>query len=209
MEVNDETAIYALIHKKPAGFLFVFTGPSGAGKSTICRAILADDPSIRFSVSHTTRRPRPDEVDGRDYFFVSEERFGSMLKEGRFVEHATVHGHRYGTSRDQLEEKLRDGDVLLDVDVQGASQLRMRYPAATSVFILPPSIEELRARLIARKYNAPADIERRLAQARIEIRAAVDFDYFVVNDRLEDAVGAAKCIIAAERRRLSRRLPGP
>jgi guanylate kinase len=206
--MNDEAAIFALIHKKPAGCLFVFTGPSGAGKSTICRAVLEDDPTIRFSVSHTTRPPRPDEVDGRDYFFISERTFDSMLNEGRFAEYATVHGYRYGTSRAQLEEKLADADVLFDVDVQGASQLRSLYPSAASVFILPPSIEELRARLIARKHNAPADIEGRVSQARVEVRAAVDFDYFVVNESLEDAVGAAKCIIMAERRRLSRRLAG-
>lgn len=206
--MNDEAAIFALIRRKPTGCPFIFTGPSGAGKSTICRAVLEDDPSIQFSVSHTTRRPRPDEANGRDYFFVPDETFESMLEEGRFVEYATVHGYRYGTSRDQLEEKLNRGDVILDVDVQGASQLRSRYPAAPSVFILPPSIDALRARLVDRKHNAPADIERRVSQAKTEIRAAVDFDYFIVNDELEDAVAAAKCIIATERRRLSRRLVG-
>jgi guanylate kinase len=198
--------IYKLIEKKRPGCLFVFTGPSGAGKSTICRAVLKELSGISFSVSHTTRPVRPDEVDGRDYYFVSEESFESLLSDGRFVEYATVHGYRYGTSRDQLEEKLGHGDALLDVDVQGASQLRSRYPSASSVFILPPSLAALRTRLVARGQNDPSDIERRISQAELEIREAADFDYFVVNDRLEEAVAAAKCIIEAERHNLRRRL---
>jgi len=198
--------IYKLIQKKRPGCLFVFTGPSGAGKSTICRAVLKELSGISFSVSHTTRPVRPDEVDGRDYYFVSEESFESLLSDGRFVEYATVHGYRYGTSCDQLEEKLGHGDALLDVDVQGASQLRSRYPSAPSVFILPPSLAELRTRLVARGQNDPSDIERRISQAELEIREAADFDYFVVNDRLEEAVAAAKCIIEAERHNLRRRL---
>lgn len=198
--------IYTLIEKKRPGCLFVFTGPSGAGKSTICRAVLKGLSAINFSVSHTTRPVRPDEADGRDYFFVSEESFESLLSDGRFVEYATVHGYRYGTSHDQLEEKLARGDVLLDVDVQGASQLRSRYPSAPSVFILPPSLSELRTRLTARGQNDPADTKRRISQAELEIREAVDFDYFIVNDRLEEAVAAAMCIIEAERHNLRRRL---
>lgn len=204
--MNRGMDIYKLIEKKRPGCLFVFTGPSGAGKSTICRAVLKDLSGISFSVSHTTRTVRPDEVDGRDYYFVSEESFESLLSDGRFVEYATVHGYRYGTSRDQLEEKLGHGDALLDVDVQGASQLRSRYPSARSVFILPPSLAELRTRLVARGQNDPSDIERRISQAELEIREAADFDYFVVNDRLEEAVAAAKCIIEAERHNLRRRL---
>jgi guanylate kinase len=198
--------IYTLIEKKRPSCLFVFTGPSGAGKSTICRAVLKNVSGISFSVSHTTRPARPDEVDGRDYYFVTEESFESLLSDGRFVEYATVHGYRYGTSRDQLEEKLGRGDVLLDVDVQGASQLRSRYPSAPSVFILPPSLAELRTRLVVRGQNDPSDIERRISQAELEIREAADFDYFVVNDRREEAVAAAKCIIEAERHNLRRRL---
>ncbi|HUV86293.1 MAG TPA: guanylate kinase [bacterium] len=206
MGIKGAADIFTLIRKKRPGCLFVFTGPSGTGKSTICRAVLKDVSGISFSVSHTTRQPRPDEVDGRDYYFVSEKDFESLVKEGRFVEYAAVHGYRYGTSRDQLEEKLGRGDALLDVDVQGASQIRARYPSAPSVFILPPSLDELRARLVARGQNDPADIERRISQAELEVREAVDFDYFVVNDSLEDAVAAAKSIIEAERHSLSRRL---
>lgn len=198
--------IFTLIGKKRPGCLFVFTGPSGAGKSTICRAVLKNVSGISFSVSHTTRQPRPGEVDGCDYYFVSDETYDSLLGEGRFVEYATVHGYRYGTSRDQLEEKLGRGDALLDVDVQGASQIRARYPSAPSVFILPPSLDELRARLVAREHNDPADVERRISRAELEVREAADFDYFVVNDNLEDAAAAAKSIIEAERHCLSRRL---
>jgi guanylate kinase len=204
--MTGDADIFELVTRRRPGCLFVFTGPSGAGKSTICRALVKEVSGISFSVSHTTRPPRPDEADGRDYYFVSDEDFASLLEEGRFVEHATVHGYRYGTSRDQLDEKADRGDVILDVDVQGASQLRKRYPAAASVFILPPSLDELRNRLLARGYNDQKDIERRVSQAGAEIRSAVDFDYFVVNVRLEDAVAAAKCIIEAERHNLRRRL---
>jgi guanylate kinase len=204
--MNPEVDIYTLVERKRPGCLFVFTGPSGAGKSTICRTVLNDLTGISFSVSHTTRPMRPDEADGRDYFFASDENFESLLGEGRFVEYATVHGYRYGTSRGQLEERLDRGDVLLDVDVQGASQLRSIYPSAPSVFILPPSISELRTRLVARGQNDQADIERRISQAELEIREAIDFEYFIVNDRLEEAVAAAKCIIEAERHNLRRRL---
>ncbi len=204
--MTGDADIFELVTRKRPGCLFVFTGPSGAGKSTICRALMKEVSGISFSVSHTTRPPRPDEADGRDYYFVSDGEFASLLEEGRFVEHATVHGYRYGTSRDQLDEKAGHGDVILDVDVQGASQLRKRYPAAASVFILPPSLDELRNRLVARGYNEQEDVERRVLQAEAEIQAAVDFDYFVVNARLEDAVAAAKCIVEAERHNLRRRL---
>jgi guanylate kinase len=198
--------IYKLIGEKRPGYLFVFTGPSGAGKSTICRVVLKEVPGINFSVSHTTRPARDDEIDGRDYFFVSEKDFESLVKKDLFVEYATVHGYRYGTSRGQLDEMLGRGDALLDVDVQGASQIRSSFPAAQSVFILPPSLNALRARLVERGSNDAADIERRVSQAEIEIREAVDFDYFVVNDLLDDAVATAKSIIEAERHSLRRRL---
>jgi guanylate kinase len=204
--MTSDVDIFEMVTRKRPGCLFVFTGPSGAGKSTICRVLMKEVSGISFSVSHTTRPPRPDESDGRDYYFVSEEEFASLSKDGRFVEHATVHGYRYGTSRDQLDEKAARGDVILDVDVQGASQLRKRYPAAASVFILPPSLDELRNRLLARGYNEPEDVERRISQAEAEVRAAVGFDYFVVNEVLDDAVAAAKCIVEAERHNLRRRL---
>ncbi len=206
--MNDELDVFKLIRAPRGGCLFVFSGPSGAGKSTVCRALLKIVPDVSFSVSHTTRRARAGEVEGRHYFFIDENEFERMAREGKFAEYATVYGHRYGTSRDQLEEKLTQGDVLLDVDIQGAKQIKPLYAAAISVIILPPSLEELRVRLQERSQNEPSDIERRVAQAELEIGAAPEFDYFIVNDRLDDAVAAGKCIIEAERRRLSRRLGG-
>jgi guanylate kinase len=185
-----------------AGRLFVFAGPSGAGKSTVCRALLQKLADVDFSVSHTTRGPRGGEEEGRHYFFVSEEKFDLMRDAAEFAEYATVHGHRYGTSRAELETKLAKGDVLLDIDVQGAAQIRGRYPTAILIFVLPPSLQELRARLEARKQNDIPDIERRVAEAEVEIRAAADFDYFIINDRLEDAVDVATCIIKAEHQRI-------
>jgi guanylate kinase len=206
--MKGETDIYRIINEKRPGCLFVFTGPSGVGKSTICRAILEDVPRISFSVSHTTRPPRPDEVDGRDYIFVSEEDFDSSIKENRFVEYAIVHGYRYGTSRDQLDEKLGRGDLLLDIDVQGADQIRPRFSSDVYVFVLPPSLDVLRARLVERGSNNDEDIERRMSQAEVEIAEAHEFDYFIVNDRLDEAVATAKSIIEAERHSLRRRLGG-
>jgi guanylate kinase len=182
------------------GCLFVFAGPSGAGKSTVCRELVAALTDVGFSVSHTTRPPRGDEAEGSHYFFVSEETFDRMVADGEFAEYATVHGRRYGTSRAEIDKKLAQGDLLLDIDVQGAAQIRALYPAATLVFIVPPSLEELRARLENRKQNDPDDIENR-------VEVAGDFDYFIINDRLDEAVEAAKSIVKAERQRVSRRLP--
>ena len=191
------------------GCLFVFAGPSGAGKSTVCRALLESLSDVGFSVSHTTRRPRGGEAEGDHYFFVDDEEFDRMVREGEFAEYATVHGHRYGTSRSEIDKKLAQGDLLLDIDVQGAAQIRTLYPEATLVFILPPSLEELRARLEHRKENDPADIERRIEVAKVEISGAGYFDYFIINDRLNAAVETAKTVIRAERQRVSRRLRTP
>jgi len=207
--MTEHVKVLERLNERRPGCLFVFAGPSGAGKSTVCRALLEALPDVDFSVSHTTRRPRGDEAEGRHYFFVSDGTFDRMVREDEFAEYATVHGHRYGTSRDEIEKKLAQADVLLDIDVQGAAQIRAQYPTATLVFIVPPSLEELRARLENRKQNHPRDIERRVAVAKVEISAVGDFDYFIVNDSLEDAVDTAKCIIKAERRRVSRRLRKP
>ncbi len=207
--MTEHVKVLERLNKRRPGCLFVFAGPSGAGKSTVCRALVKALPDVDFSISHTTRRPRDDEAEGRHYYFVSEETFDRMVQEDEFAEYATVHGHRYGTSRDEIEKRLAQADVLLDIDVQGAAQIRAQYPTATLVIILPPSLEELRTRLENRKQNDPRDIERRVAVAKAEIRAAGDFDYFIVNKRLEDAVDTAKCIIKAERQRISRRLRKP
>lgn len=207
--MTEHVKVLERLNERRPGCLFVFAGPSGAGKSTVCRALLEALPDVDFSISHTTRGPRDDEAEGRHYYFVSEETFDRMARDGEFAEYATVHGHRYGTSRDEIERRLAQADVLLDIDVQGAAQIRVQYPTATLVFILPPSLEELRARLENRKQNHPRDIERRVAVAKVEISAAGDFDYFIINDSLEDAVDTAKCIINAERQRVSRRLRKP
>lgn len=197
------------LNERRPGCLFVFAGPSGAGKSTVCRALLEILPDVGFSVSHTTRRPRGDEAEGNHYFFVSEETFDRMVSDGEFAEYATVHGHRYGTSHEEIEKTLAQGDLLLDIDVQGAAQIRALYPTATLVFIVPPSLEELRTRLENRKQNDPADIENRVEVAKAEISVAGDFDYFIINDNLDEAVDTAKSIVKAERQRVSRRLQKP
>lgn len=202
--MNDISDAATRFLKPRAGQVFVFSGPSGAGKSTVCQALLERVAGLVFSVSHTTRPPRPGEEEGRHYFFVAEGEFDGIKRDGGFVEFALVHGHWYGTSRAQLEAGLARGDVVLDVDVQGARGIKACYPAAVGVFVLPPSAEALRSRLVDRRQNDPEDIERRLAEAEIEMRAVDEFDYFIVNDELEDAVAAAACIVAAERHRIPR-----
>jgi guanylate kinase len=207
--VTDYADILRSLNGPRPGCMFVFSGPSGAGKSTLCHRLVERLPEIGFSVSHTTRRPRGHEVDGIHYFFVTEKTFDRMARAGEFAEHATVHGHEYGTSRAEIDKKLAQGDLLLDIDVQGAAQIRALYPAATSVFIVPPSLEELRARLEKRKENDPEDIAERVEVAKAEISVAGDFDYFIINDELEEAAEAAESIVRAERQRVSRRLQKP
>ena len=207
--MNSYEQVMELLSQPMQGCLFVFAGPSGAGKSTVCRALLESLSDVGFSVSHTTRRPRGDEAEGDHYFFVDDEKFDLMVRNDELAEYATVHGHRYGTSRSEIDKKLAQGDLLLDIDIQGAAQIRKLYPEATLVFILPPSLEELRARLENRKENDSADIERRIEVAKAEISSAGDFDYFIINDRLNAAVETAKAVIKAERQRVSRRLRTP
>ena len=177
--------------------IFVVSGPSGCGKSTLIGRVLADVGGLRFSVSHTTRPKRGTEVDGRDYHFVSAERFDAMVRAGEFVEWAEVHGHRYGTSR--VEVRGRAGDVVLDIDVQGARQIRASVLPAMLVFVMPPVFGELRRRLLARGTDGPDAVERRLRKAREEILAFPEFDYVIVNETLETAVEELRSIIRAER----------
>ena len=181
--------------------LFVISGPSGCGKSTLIRKVRRSLGDLEFSVSHTTRPPRPSEKDGVDYYFIPEKTFVGMVREKRFVEWARVHGHLYGTSRAEVERKGRRRDVVLDIDVQGARQVRTRVPGAVHIFIMPPVAGELRRRLERRHEDSPEAVERRLRNARAEIRAFDEFDYVVVNDDLAKAAADLKAVIVASRHR--------
>jgi guanylate kinase len=187
------------------GALFVVSAPSGAGKTTLCREVRRLLPDLAYSVSVTTRTPRPGETNGIDFDFVSEAEFGLLLEAGAFAEWATVHGHRYGTRASTLEATLAAGsDVLLDIDTQGATQLRARYPEAVLVFIVAPSMAELEQRLRERRSDAAADIARRLRRSREEIALWRRYDYLIVNRDLKEAIDHLMAIIQAERCRTTR-----
>jgi guanylate kinase len=183
------------------GKLFVISAPSGTGKTTLLRKLIASTAGIGFSISHTTRSARPGEKDGVDYHFVAADTFNMMVKNGEFLEHATVHTHSYGTSRRSVEEQLAIGnDVILDIDVQGAGLLRRNDLLATSyVFIAPPSLTALEQRLRGRMTEQEEMIKTRLANAREELQAIDRYDYLVVNDRFDDALQVLSSIIIAER----------
>lgn len=187
------------------GTLIVVSAPSGAGKSSLAERVLKRLGDLRFSISHTTRQPRGSEQDGVDYYFVSEDEFLAMRERDEFLECAEVHGYMYGTREKRVEELLSQGlDVMLDIDVQGAEEVRRRVPEAILIFILPPSCEVLEARLRARNLNAPDDIERRLRNAAIEVQLYDRFDYVVLNDDLDRALALLEAIIIAERCRPDR-----
>ena len=187
------------------GTLFVVSAPSGAGKTTLCRELRLRVPGLAYSVSYTTRAPRAGEMDGTDFRFVSEATFRAMLGRGELAEWATVHGNLYGTSAHTLEAALAAGnDVLLDIDTQGAAQLRQRYPEAVLVFIVAPSMAELAQRLRERRSDAEHEIERRLERARIEIALWRRYDYLIVNRDVKEAMDQLTSIIQAERARVSR-----
>ena len=191
---------------KSKGSLFIVSAPSGTGKTTICKKIMAAMDNVKTSVSHTTRRPRRGEVDGEDYLFVSEKKFKDMVRKGEFVEWAEVHGNLYGTSRKRLEKIINDGvDVILDIDTQGAEQIRKTYGNGVFIFILPPSMTELRDRLEKRMSNTKEEMERRLKRAGEEIRAYKMYDYVIVNDVLKSSLFQFESIIVAERQRSSKK----
>ena len=179
--------------------LFVISGPSGGGKSTLIREVRRKIEGLDFSVSHTTRPPRPSEKDGIDYHFVTAAAFERMVRAGKFVEWARVHGHLYGTSCAEIGRRRPGRDILLDIDVQGARQVRRKVPEACLVFIMPPAAGELRRRLRNRGEDKPKALERRLRNARAEVRAYAEFDYVVVNDDLRKAVEELRAVIAAAR----------
>jgi guanylate kinase len=185
------------------GKLFILSAPSGAGKTTLLKRVMADLPGLAFSVSHTTRLPRAGEEDGADYHFVSRDRFEAMREQGLFLEWAEVHGNLYGTSRPAVLAQLAEGlDVVLDIDVQGAAILRKSavIPAA-SLFITPPSLTELERRLRGRGTDSEETILLRLKNTRVEMQAAPDYEYLIVNDDLEQAVETLRAIVIAERSR--------
>jgi guanylate kinase len=176
--------------------LYVVSAPSGGGKTSLVNALLERDPLVALSVSHTTRPPRPGERDGVHYFFVDEAAFEALAADGSFLEHARVFDHRYGTGRESVERQLADGlDVLLDIDWQGARQIRASFPSARTLFILPPSLDELRRRLVGRGQDSEAVIERRMRAARDEISHAGEFDFLIVNDDFEEALADLHAVI--------------
>ena len=190
------------------GMLLVIAGPSGAGKGTLYGRLLAADDSMTFSVSYATRAPRPGEVEGKDYHFVSEETFQQMVDQDGFLEYAAVHGHHYGTPRQPVIDALETGrSVMLDIDPQGALQVMEKMPDCVSVFILPPSFAELRRRLEGRGTETQEEIERRLRNARGEVALMGRYQYLVINDRVEEAYRTLQGIVDAEKQRSSRFFP--
>lgn len=186
--------------EQKAGRLFLVTAPSGAGKSSLVAALLKADPTVHLSISHTTRSPRPGEVDGREYHFVTVETFEAMKEDNAFLEWAYVHGNYYGTSKKWIESELTLGhDVLLEIDWQGALQVKRLFPDVVGVFILPPSVEALRERLNKRATDAPEVIARRLAGAGAEMVHAGQFDYVIINDDFERAKEDLIAIVRASR----------
>lgn len=190
-----------------AGNLLIVSAPSGAGKTTLVRALLERDPQVVYSVSCTTRAPRTGERDGVDYLFLGEAEFCRRIDAGEFLEHAEVHGHRYGTLRSWITaQRVADRDVVLDIDTQGAAQVRALIPEAVSILILPPSLAELETRLRARGTDADAVIERRLAAARAEVAHAGEYDYAIINKDLDAAVDDLVAVVRASRLRLARQM---
>jgi guanylate kinase len=198
---ENELDIFAALARPRKGKLFVFSGPSGAGKTTICRALMDRVDGLVFSVSHTTRQKRNGEVDGEDYFFVSDEEFERLIREGAFAEQAVVHNHRYGTSKGFVEENVSAGlDVLLDIDVQGAEQISKAYGDwAAAVFIITPTFDVLIERLRRRGTDSPEVLALRIKNAEAELARYTEFKYYLMNDDLNKCIGDAEGIIRAER----------
>ncbi len=182
------------------GNLFVVVAPSGAGKTTLVDALLKTEPNVHLSPSWTTRAPRPGEKDGVDYSFVARDKFEKMIAAGEFLEHANVYGNYYGTSRKWIEGELAgDHDVLLEIDWQGAQQVRRLFPHMVGIFILPPSLDELRKRLKSRGKDPADAIEKRMASARDEISHVLEFEYIIVNDKFEAALADLIAVVRAAR----------
>lgn len=186
------------------GNLYVIAAPSGAGKSTLVKALMAQDKGLQLSVSHTTRAPRGQEQHGREYFFVSPTEFDALVKANAFVEWAHVHNQRYGTSRRAIEERMAQGtDIILEIDFQGALQIKQIYPNAVTIFILPPSLTELLQRLEKRGEDTPEVIALRMKNAEIEIAQARQFDFVIINGLFEQALADLQSIVQAQRLRFA------
>ncbi len=189
------------------GILFIISSPSGGGKGTLIKEVLRTTVNISYSVSCTTRQMREGEVHGKDYIFVSPDEFKNLVKQDDFLEYADVHGNFYGTLRRQVKKEIESGrDIILEIDVQGADSIRRKMPEAVSIFILPPSFEVLRRRLIARQTESDADLQLRLENAQSEVRFYRRFDYVVINKEKDKAVENLKSIISAERMRSVRQI---
>ncbi|KRQ86920.1 Guanylate kinase [Caloramator mitchellensis] len=189
------------------GLLIVISGPSGAGKGTICKALLEKNKDIKISVSCTTRMPRDGEIDGVNYYFINKEKFAEMIEKNDFLEYATVYGNYYGTPRSYVEEEINKGnDIILEIDIQGALMVKERYPEGVFIFILPPSMEELKNRIIKRGSETEESFNKRFSAAYDEIKYMSKYDYAVVNDVVEDAVRKVESIIVAEKCRCNRML---
>ena len=187
--------------EQPAGLLFIIAAPSGGGKTSLVKALLDADPGLALSVSHTTRPPRPGETSGEQYHFIDHDSFRAMVERGEFLEYAMVFGNYYGTHRQALADQLKQGlDVILEIDWQGAAQVRKIFPDCISIFILPPSLEVLRERLSRRAQDSESVIARRMRDARSEISHCLEFDHLVINDEFEMALQKIQAIIDAARR---------
>lgn len=187
------------------GFLLVLSGPSGAGKGTVSTALMKESKDIIFSISLTTRKPRPTEIDGENYFFVDEEEFERMVTDDELLEYAKVHNNYYATPKKFVFEQIEKGEiVLLEIDVQGALQIKKKYKNAIFIFLLPPNMSELKNRIVKRGTEKPEDIDTRFNNAFKELDFVGEYDYFVVNNTVEQAVVDIKNIIAAEKLRVKR-----
>lgn len=209
-EVDDKKAQRDanILTTESRGILFVVSSPSGGGKGTLIRRVLNKVPDLSYSVSFTTRTPRSGEVDGREYFFVTPEKFGEMVASNEFLEWAHVHGKQYGTGHRQLNREISEGrDIILEVDVQGAASVRELVDDAVSVFILPPSFAILKQRLIARGTDSAEELDLRLRNAPTELEHYSNFQYVVINDDADRAAEQLASIVYAERARLSRQQP--
>lgn len=187
------------------GLLIVVSAPSGAGKTTLCKEISRALPNLQHSISYTTRKPRPNETDGVHYFFVTQEKFNKMIKDKEFAEWAVVHGNLYGTSKKQLSEMMDGGiDVILDIDSQGAMQIKENWGNGVFVYILPPSFDDLRRRLTERNSDATNEIKKRLENAKKEIPYYKRYNYVIINDKFEKALEDLKSIITSERLKIDK-----